>query len=538
MIIRLYELVLTLDTPGAVSAPESRGPGSALDAALPVARDHTGRPAVPATSLAGSLSAHAAAHSGPEAVLFLFGGTRQETDPDDPTRPRTIAVASPVRFLGTHTRLPDTAPKTVHRTRNAIDRHRAAVTPHALFTRELLPPGAEITLWLRLDADPVPPATPAAERVDAHERSARAAEERALALEGLLATWRPVIGGSRGTGHGRARITAARRRTLDLTDPADRRHWLLKGGPALYDDAQDIAAQLLPRSDDPGHSSDLDGQENAKAQNAGYHLLLGRVLAFDVVDALHIGTGRMSQEGRRATDAALLHRDHQDRPAIPGSAWKGLLRSRCEFILHSLGQNACSPPHTQTPDTHGTGVKQDGEQGEKPQCQGTCRICRAFGHTGGRGRLVFLDSPLLAHDAPHLGPDGGAPARVTRRNHIALDRVTAGVAAGVLYTYEVVEQARAELRILDDPPDPAHAPPPDELLLDVLRLALHDLHTGAIGIGHATTRGYGTLHGADDDSDGTQTSPSTAMFLGAAAREARARLGRALFASSSPEAAV
>lgn len=413
MIINLYELTLTLDTSGAVSAPESRGPGSALNAALPVARDHTGRPAVPATSLAGSLSAHTAAHGGPDKVLFLFGGTRQETDPDDPTRPRTIAVASPVRFLGTRTRLPDTAPTTVHYTRNAIDRQRAAPAPHALFTRELLPPGTEITLWLRLDTDPVAPAPApapsAAERADAHEHSVRSARERAEALERLLATWRPVIGGSRSTGHGRARLTAARRRTLDLTDPADRRHWLLTGGEALYDNAQDITAHLLLHSDNHREDSPgLNGQENSTAQNAGDLLLLGRVLAFDVVDALHIGTGLTSQEGRGTTDAALLQRDHRSRPVIPGSTWKGLLRSRCEFILRSLGETACPPPNTQTPDPHETGAEQADEQGEKQQCQGVCRICRAFGHTAGRGRLVFLDSPCL-HTTPPV------PARTASR---------------------------------------------------------------------------------------------------------------------------
>jgi CRISPR/Cas system CSM-associated protein Csm3 (group 7 of RAMP superfamily) len=532
VIITLYALTLTLDTSGAVSAPESRGPGSALDAALPVARDHTGHPAVPATSLAGSLRAHAAAHGGPDTVLFLFGGTRQESDPDDPTRPRTIAVASPVRFLGTRTRLPDTTPKTVHRTRNALDRHRAAVAPHALFTRELLPPGTEITLWLRLDADPVAPATPAAERADAHEHAARIARERAQALEHLLATWRPVIGGSRTAGHGRARLTTARRRTLDLTDPADRRHWLLTGGPSLYDNAPDITAHLLPHSG-PGDRPGPDGQENAPAHHAGEPLLLDRVLAFDIVDALHIGTSLTSQEGRGTTDAALLHRDHHGYPVIPGSTWKGLLRSRCEFILRSLGETACPPPNTQTPNLHETGAEQADEHSEQQQCQGVCRICRAFGHTRGRGRLVFLDSPLLAHAAPRPGPDG-TPAPVTRRNHVALDRITGGAAAGLLYTHEVVEQARAELRILDEPPDPANAPPPDELLLDVLRLALYDLHTGALGIGHATTRGYGTLRGADHD--GTHTSPSTAHYLDTAARHARARIGRTLFARSSTTA--
>lgn len=525
MITNLYELTLTLDTPGAVSAPESRGPGSALDDALPVARDHEGHPAVPATSLAGSLRAHAAARE--LDLLFLFGGTRKEPDPEDPRRERTVAVASPVRFLGTRTELPRNTPQPLHRTRNAVDRHRAAPAPNPLFTRELLPPGARITVWLRLDADPIAPGTPAEERAEAHERADRTAEERAKALEDVLATWRPVIGGARGTGNGRARLTAVHRRTLDLADPADRRRWLLKGGPGLFDDAEDVTEDVI---------------RDGVGDRAEGPFLLGRVLAFDIVDALHIGTGRTAEDshtaeaetedddtarkGRRHTKRALLHRDHSNCPAVPGSTWKGLLRARCEFILRSLGENACAPVSTKTaPATDST------ETPTAVECE-TCRICHAFGHTGRRGRLVFLDSPLLA-PTPRPTP---TPAKVTCRNHVSLDRVTSGAADGALYTHEVVEEARAELRILDEPPDPANAPPLDPLLWHVLVLALYDLHTGAFGVGHATTRGYGTLRGAEDDTgDATpdhQSQPSTAEYLEAAAREARAHIGQALFSPS------
>jgi CRISPR/Cas system CSM-associated protein Csm3 (group 7 of RAMP superfamily) len=559
VIISLYQLTLTLDTPGAVSAPESRAADSAGDAALPVARDHEGRPAVPATSLAGSLRAHAAARE--VDVLFLFGGTRKEPDPEDPRRERTVPVASPVRFLGTRTELPRSAPKTLHRTRNAIDRRRAAPATNALFTRELLPPGTEITVWLRLDADPVAPGTPAEERTEAHERADRAAKKRAETLERILATWRPVVGGSRGTGNGRGRLTAVRRRTLDLTDPADRRRWLLKGGPGLFDDADDItrdvlgdravereAAEREAAEGTGGAATERAGKDTHAAQ-AGTEgpLLLGRVLAFDVVDALHIGTGRTAEEtetagdGRRGTKRLLLHRDHAGRPVVPGSTWKGLLRTQCEFILRSLGEDACAPLSLRTAraaDTDGatSAAGADGATGaaETPNAAGcdTCRVCRAFGHTGRRGRLVFLDSPLLAPDTTGSGSPG--PAQVTSRNHVALDRVTSGAADGALYTHEVVEEARVELRILDEPPSPADASPPDPLLLDVLHLALYDLHTGALGVGHATTRGYGTLRGAENDGGATGPSrASTAQYLEAAAHEARARVGQTLFSPSS-----
>jgi CRISPR/Cas system CSM-associated protein Csm3 (group 7 of RAMP superfamily) len=226
---------------------------------------------------------------------------------------------------------------------------------------------------------------------------------------------------------------------------------------------------------------------------------------------------------------------------VPGSTWKGLLRTQCEFILRSLGEDACAPLSLRTAraaDTDGatSAAGADGATGaaETPNAAGcdTCRVCRAFGHTGRRGRLVFLDSPLLAPDTTGSGSPG--PAQVTSRNHVALDRVTSGAADGALYTHEVVEEARVELRILDEPPSPADASPPDPLLLDVLHLALYDLHTGALGVGHATTRGYGTLRGAENDGGATGPSrASTAQYLEAAAHEARARVGQTLFSPSS-----
>ncbi len=450
MLIHLYTVTLVLDSPSAVSAPEARTAGSALTASLPVARDGNNLPYVPAASLAGSLRAHA----GPQAPL-LFGELRQEPDPDGRGQTRTVAVASAVRLLGTRTDLPIGTPEPLVRRRTAIDRHSGAAAAATLHARELLPPGTTVTAWLRLDGE----------------------AENAAALEALLASWQPRIGSGRTTGHGRATIRRITRRVLDLSTPAGRRHWLTQGGPQLFD----------------GGSVILEGAATQPERR-----VLDHDLGFTVADALHVASGTAEHTGHRSTDRARHLRDHADRPLLPGSAWKGLLRSRCEFILRSLDQPACA----------GT-----------PGC-GSCRVCAAFGHAaakggesaGLRGRLVFLDSPVL-------GPDGRSASTV-HRNHVAIDRFTGGAHAGTLFTQEVVEDGHLVLTILDEPADP-DAEPLDPVLRDVLLLALHDVHTGALGVGGGTTRGYGTL----------RADARTAAYLETEAEAARDRLGHLLEAT-------
>ncbi|MGW3562336.1 RAMP superfamily CRISPR-associated protein [Streptomyces sp. NPDC000941] len=455
MKIHLYQLTLVLDTPGGVSAPESRRIDSAHAPALPLARGAAGQPHIPATSLAGSLRAHAEKTTG-GAAARLFGELRRETD-------RTVATASPVRILGTRTDLPKDA-DTLRRASTAIDRSRGAAAPATLRERELLPPGTTVTAWLRLD--------------DTLGSGLLAAE-----LEAVLPSWPVRIGGAQSTGHGQARLTRVTRRVLDLATPQGRRAWLTRGGPALFEGGQVI----FPGPAHPAQPHDAP-------------LVFGTQLSFAINDALHIGSGRRIESGHHATDRNEHLRDHLGRPLVPGTTWKGLLRSRCAFILRSLAEHAAC--------TTLTGC-------------GACPVCAAFGHSavpgvsesGLRGRLVFLDSPVLRPD--------GTPAGTASRDHVALDRFTGGAAAGLLFTDEVVERGQVALTILDEPSDP-HAGPLDPLLRDVLLLALYDLHTGALGIGGRTTRGCGTLHGTAD----------TAAFLEREVPTARERLGQALPALS------
>ncbi len=434
-VIHILEADLELTGPAAVAAPEAHTVGSVLRPGLPLARDGWGHPHLPGTSLAGSLRQQAP----PERRKGLFGDVDKESDAsaDGGRKAETTATASAVRVLGTRLTLPDDAPLT-RRRRTAVDRRRAAAKATTLHDRELLPPGTEVTLWLRLDTAAL--TSPLIDEVI-----------------DLLSEWRPRIGGGRTTGYGRAEVVTVRHRAIDLSTPEGLRHWLTRGGPGLVDDQATVVHQRARRT--------------GGAPDEPY--LFGRALQFDIADSLHIGRGTHAGRPGRRSGVAVVLRDHEDTPLVPGSTWKGVLRARVEFILRSTGIGAvCSSV-------------QDTASGS---C-GACVVCEAFGWTehpgtaggegeppesvGARGRLLFADSPVR-------------DATVRVRHHVAIDRVFGGARDGSLYARETVENGRLALHIRHDQPVP-------EVVRAALVLALVDLADGTVGIGGATTRGHGTL---------------------------------------------
>jgi CRISPR/Cas system CSM-associated protein Csm3 (group 7 of RAMP superfamily) len=156
------------------------------------------------------------------------------------------------------------------------------------------------------------------------------------------------------------------------------------------------------------------------------------------------------------------------KPVMPGSGIKGVVRSRAEFIMRSVGVYAC-------PDQ---------------RCgAGPCWTCQVFGHGGGqddsseavgrRALIRFADAPLR---------DPGDPVY---RTHVAIDRFTGGARDTALYTLEAIESGAFTLRV-----EQMRLDVEGELLAQiraVLRLVLEDLNDGIIGIGAGTARGYGSV---------------------------------------------
>ncbi|MQS06744.1 RAMP superfamily CRISPR-associated protein, partial [Streptomyces alkaliphilus] len=337
------EVELELTGYAAIGAPESdegrRG------GVRPIARTGWGAegdrdPWAPPTSLAGSFRAHLTDDLGGEGVGALMGeafgvsapagtpgaGAPTDTagsDADDDTGDDAGGRPSKVFFLGTELRLPEDKGIVV-RGQTAIDPHRAAAKETMLRRREYLPPGTRLLCRVRVDGE------------EHHER-----------ILDALTTWQPIIGGSRSTGHGGTRTLTVRHTTIDLNTPDGRRRWLLQGGPALF------------------AGGEIRSPRPKRAEPA---ILFG----WEIEEALHIGGTDPSlpvmatapepapgAEGRSSKPARLL-RDEEDRPYIPGSTWKGILRGRCAYILRSLGLFDCE---------------------EESHC-GSCDLCAAFGWVG------------------------------------------------------------------------------------------------------------------------------------------------------------
>lgn len=408
--IGLVRIDLQLTTPGGVTAPE-------LDAItdLPLRKHRHEQVWTPPSSVAGSLRAH----FGDRAEQFFGSRAPATRGSDDQLQP------SPVRFLGTRTTLPPGTDLQV-RASTAVDPVRGAAVPATLRSRELLPAGTTITLYLRYDDRAHLPGVPAYD-IEAFAR--------------LAATWRPQLGRGRSTGHGMAQVRRVAYRTLHLGVVADLRFWLTAGRDELFPDTG------WPHDHTPTETTPTWLLE----------------LQFEGVDALHIGSGSRDDLARvlRVGDTAV----------IPASSWKGLLRSRCGFILRSCGQPACLVPSIE-------------DDAPVRACQ-QCRLCALFGWTGEGGtndEPIGRIGDLRFHDSTVDSTTG-------RRNHVAIDRFTGGARRHLLYADEVLTDTRFTLRISAVRPGFELSPADRGLIL----LAIRDLHDGLIGLGKSTTRGYGTV---------------------------------------------
>jgi CRISPR/Cas system CSM-associated protein Csm3 (group 7 of RAMP superfamily) len=413
-IIGLVRIDLVLQSAGGVSAPELR---TAVD--LPLSRRRGDSQSddevwTPPTSLAGSLRAHASEQAerwfGSAPPTAGRAGDAQQLEP------------SRVRFLGSETTLPS---KTAVRSSTAIDPCRGSALTSTLRSREVAPVGTTVSLFLRLDQ---PPGTD-----DLDE------------FAGLVQTWRPIIGRGRSTGHGRARVTRVAWRRLDLHTADGLRLWLTAGRVGLFPagDGWDKVS-TPPASRDPEPELDL---------------------RFTIVSALHLGAGTPTSQDGRTRNA--IERDG-GKPLLPGTTWKGLLRSRCGYILRSCGHTACLAP-------------------AEDSC-GVCMLCDLFGWSGDGGQAgtpIGRVGRITTHDSVIDGAVEG------HRNHVGIDRFTGGARRGLLFSDEIVAEGSVSLRVdVTGPASGARLTPAERgLLLHVVR----DLHDGLIGVGHATTRGYGSL---------------------------------------------
>lgn len=402
-VLTLVLASLRAEEPVSVAASEA---ATVLATDLPVARRPSdGQPVVPASGVTGSLRAHAERSLGMPEVLDLFGG------PDG----KGGLIPSLLRVLGTWTSPPEGAQslEPVVRSQTAVDRLTGAGRTRSLRSREHLPGGTSVhALMLLVDAEP----------------------EAVSELRQLLGSWRPRLGGAHGTGHGTCTVQALHALTLDLADPSDLAMWLGLDGPE--------GADVVRRRGTAWPANQDDGSTLTRRVD----------IAVSLPGDVRVGTGSSSAAAQGEPEAADLAVDDEDRPVLPASSLRGVLRSRAELIIRSLGHDCCT--------------------GFGAPCVPRCLACRIFGHTGQRGTLRTIDAPL---ESPS----------VRSVPHVAVDRFTGGAMRGGLFTERVASNTSAVLSV-----DIEQGPLADVAYALVCQVAL-DIDDGFVGLGHASRRGLG-----------------------------------------------
>lgn len=399
--------ILRFTESGGVTVPDAGETSAGLSRERVQARldrDPEGTVVLPGTSVAGALREMIRCARGEDVATDLLG----------PLAESASLMPSKIIVLGSRG-LDDGSDV---RAATAIDRERAAARQNTLRAEEVLPAGARFEVFLRWDDPP----------------------DGAMAgLAGLLAVWRPFLGRGISRGRGACVVEVARHGTLRLDDPAGLLRWLTMSGPEL---ARAVAV------------TEVRGAADEEPEP---------VLRVDVsiTGPWRSGNGEEPGDGE---PIPLLRVGGV--PTVPGSSIKGVLRSRAEFILRSVGV------------TPGPCLDQ--------RC-GQCWPCQVFGHGGGAdegAKTVGARSVIRIPDAAIRDPV------LVSRTHVAIDRFTGGALPGALYTMEAVEAGTFTIGA------DALVPIGQEQLRRiraVLRLVLEDLDGGIIGMGGGVARGYGTV---------------------------------------------
>ena len=473
----VFEIEIELLSPASVPAPASV-PGGAMgfDGEIgphtdrnvdqigsvhsPLSRTAVGDPYVPCSSLVGSLRSHLMARD-PSAKLarILLGGQTLEDEPEP----------SALRFLGSwvEASMSETTPRagsqsgpgsvdsgssaglrTHTRTRTSIDRKRGAPADKHLWSEELLMSPARIFLIGLTDID----------LSDYWE---------------YIKTWRPRVGGMRSSGFGEARISSIRHGTVDLHTTDGRRKWLKSASKVDSNtNGRERFAALFTHKDVVKEDT-AEIEPNVRSRPLIVDVSFEIVDEFLIDGALEdVDQGRDHRKGDDMSkgDGTSIFKSSR-RPDghvwIEGTSWKGLFRSRCEFILKSLDVDACSPDHTNDEKAHSQ------RTAEGTPCE--CLICEMFGSPRVRGSLEFCSSKILEDED-----------RVLTR--ISVDRITGGAAKGRLFNIEGLTRGTVGLKVYgtkgEQIPDVVGA---------MLEAVVRDIHDGYVGIGALTSRGFGTV---------------------------------------------
>ena len=220
--------------------------------------------------------------------------------------------------------------------------------------------------------------------------------------------------------------------------------------------------------------------------------LIGKV---ETLTAIRIGAGRSTSP--ISSDLPVV-RDAEDSPYIPGSSFKGVLRSYVESVMRSFTNDehvVCNPVDEDRQcinrndmqslrEKRETGLKNPLERHKwtdqefsKKILKDTCWVCQLFGS-------LWYASKLQIRDL-HVQPDNWFD-QYQQRDGVAIDRDTETSSDGKLYDYEVVPAGVVfDFHAIVDNAE--------NWQLGMLYLGLSAFEKGELTIGGGSSRGLGVI---------------------------------------------
>lgn len=202
----------------------------------------------------------------------------------------------------------------------------------------------------------------------------------------------------------------------------------------------------------------------------------------------HIGKGRDNLDPTEADTPVI--KDANGYPLIPGSSFKGVLRSTIERLLYNgniEGFTSCFIVNKEPciSDKEVKEIKKKNKENyrviAKEIYDKSCNVCRLFGSNNLQAKLQFKD----------LNCAEGTKKYYDIRDGVGIDRDTGTSRDGAKYNYEVTPAGtKFELYIIGDNLDDKD--------LSLFKLCINLLKSGDISIGGMTSRGLGSIRLIDE----------------------------------------
>ena len=196
-----------------------------------------------------------------------------------------------------------------------------------------------------------------------------------------------------------------------------------------------------------------------------------------LASGLHIGTGR--DLGIATSDMPVL-KDIRQRPFIPGSSFKGVLRSNLESWLRAFDSLlACDPTDNKSKcissDFKKDIMKYFKDESDYHLIGQACRICRLFGSSWTASKLSVIDMPV---------GDKWRNEWFMVRDGVVIDRESETAVHGFKYDFEAVpEGTEFQLEMLVENPEPYE--------MGLIAVGIDLINKGLALIGGNTSRGLG-----------------------------------------------